>query len=176
MRESTTEHYPQYPVDGPLSCLSADVAGPVAVAHELLVLVETLQTAGSYDQLNLGGVAALKVVARRVQLITEAYANPQESDWDTSKFFSGCLRSRRRPESGAQAVRAQEGEGCGRRGELSFTWTRREGSRTLATSTRAPPWATTRRKAAVVVEVGSSHDEFGALRQTSAAVTNFDTR
>ena len=50
------------------------------VAHELWVLVETLQTAGSYDQLNLGGVAALEVVARRVQLITEAYTNPQEQE------------------------------------------------------------------------------------------------
>ena len=37
----------------------------------------------------MGGVAALEIVARRVQLITEAYANPQKPNWDTSKFFSG---------------------------------------------------------------------------------------
>ena len=59
------------------------------VAHELRVLGETLQAAGSYDQLNLGGVAAFEIVARRVQLITEAYSNPQKPDWDTTKFFSG---------------------------------------------------------------------------------------
>ena len=59
------------------------------VAHELRVLVETLQAAGSYDQLNLGGLAELEIVARRVQLITEAYANPQKPNWDTSKFFAG---------------------------------------------------------------------------------------
>ena len=53
------------------------------------VLVETLQTAGSYDHLILGRLAALEIVARRVQLTAEPHANPQTPNWDTSKFFSG---------------------------------------------------------------------------------------
>ena len=57
------------------------------VAHELWVLVETLETAGE-----LGELAALEIVARRVQLITEACAKLQKPNWDTSKFFSGSRR------------------------------------------------------------------------------------
>ena len=111
VRKSTTEHYPQYPIDGPLSCLSLcthferhggspsiwlaqwlrdkRLESTDRVAHELRVLVETLQTAGSYDQLNLGRLAAIEIVARLVQIITEAHANTQKPNWDTSKFFSG---------------------------------------------------------------------------------------
>ena len=50
------------------------------VAHELQVLLEALQKAGSSDQLSLRGVTALEVV-------TEAYSKPQNPNKDTPELF-----------------------------------------------------------------------------------------
>ena len=64
--ELTTERYPQYQVDDPLSCLSfcphfeprrwvalcfsdTGLKSMDLVAHELRLLVETLRASGSYD-------------------------------------------------------------------------------------------------------------------------------
>ena len=54
------------------------------IAHELRVLVETLQTAGSYDQLHLGRDRGSTRTAHH-----RGVRQPQKPNCDTSKFFSG---------------------------------------------------------------------------------------
>ena len=59
------------------------------VMHEMTVLTDCLFFAGVYDQVNIGGLVSLEVIARRIQLIVDAYGNPMRPNWDNAKFFSG---------------------------------------------------------------------------------------
>ena len=61
--------------------------------HELSSLVQILWLAATYDCLNLGSLACLESVARRLATITEAYrANPNQPSWEMGRFLSGTLR------------------------------------------------------------------------------------
>jgi hypothetical protein len=61
------------------------------VSHELCALVKTLKTAGTYEQVNLGGLASLEVVARRIQAIIDAYTNVPHSkpNWGAADLYEG---------------------------------------------------------------------------------------
>ena len=117
-----------------------------------------LQTAGSYDQLNLEGLAALEIVARRVQFITEAYANPpqtQKPNWDTSTFFSGNSAAGDTVSLELKHCVLKKAKGAVDVENLRY----RERGMKGTEHGVAPPQVTTRRKAAVVGGVGSSHDD-----------------
>ena len=50
--------------------------------HELVVLIEILYQAGTYDALNLGALACIEVTVRRLISIIEAHAGgAQNPDW-----------------------------------------------------------------------------------------------
>ena len=57
--------------------------------HELQVLTGVLQAAGTYDQLNLGLLASLEIVSRRIQAIADAHSVPCRIDWSNDRFFAG---------------------------------------------------------------------------------------
>ena len=48
-----------------------------------------LYFAGTFDQVNIGAFVSLEVVARRIQLITEAYSNPARPNWEAARLFMG---------------------------------------------------------------------------------------
>lgn len=51
------------------------------ITFEMKVLVEALFVAGTYDQLNLAGLASMEVLARRVQAVVDAYSACPIPDW-----------------------------------------------------------------------------------------------
>ena len=58
--------------------------------HEVNWLIETLHVAGTHDQLNMGSIAALEVVFRRLIQYTEAHAQGAENpNWNSAKHFAG---------------------------------------------------------------------------------------
>ena len=57
--------------------------------HELRVLTSAVEAAGSYDQLNIGALASVEILCRRVQAIADAHAIPGKVDWSNGKFFTG---------------------------------------------------------------------------------------
>ena len=59
------------------------------VAHELRCLTDVLFLAGCVDQVNLGGLHAVELVARRIAAIVEAYATPGRPNWEHARHYSG---------------------------------------------------------------------------------------
>jgi len=59
------------------------------VMHEMRVLTEALRLFGTYDQVNLGALAGVEALCRRIALIVDAYHNPAKPSWENAKFFSG---------------------------------------------------------------------------------------
>ena len=60
------------------------------VVHELRVLVEVLELAGSHDQVNLPMLASLEFLGRRIQAICDAHSvNPQKPNYDSANLFAG---------------------------------------------------------------------------------------
>ena len=58
--------------------------------HELTVLLDAFWVAATYDALNLGGVAVLEVLARRLVAISEAYRrNPETPNWGGARLLEG---------------------------------------------------------------------------------------
>ena len=59
--------------------------------HELNCLITIFWLAGTFDALNLGGLACLEVAARRVAQISEAYrvAPGQPAAWEAGRFLTG---------------------------------------------------------------------------------------
>ena len=57
--------------------------------HELRTLTSALNTAGCYDQLNVGAIGALEVICRRIQAIADAHQIPGKVDWSNGRFFAG---------------------------------------------------------------------------------------
>ena len=96
VQESSTHAFRDYPVEGPAVCLE-DLAAMTKIAgdprrwlerwliekgfgendrlaHEMHVLADCLFHAATYDQLNVGSVVCLEVVARRLQAIVDAHS------------------------------------------------------------------------------------------------------
>ncbi|CAK0906248.1 unnamed protein product, partial [Prorocentrum cordatum] len=58
--------------------------------HEVQTLIEVLYLAGTYDQLNMGALASLEVVSRRLLQYVEAYAHGAENaNWGAAKHLGG---------------------------------------------------------------------------------------
>ena len=109
--QSRVHTYPDFPLDGPISCLDLckhmhrfggdpanwmlqftrekHIAPSDRTWHELRTLTSALNTAGCYDQLNLGASGALEVICRRIQAIADAHQIPGKVDWSNGRFFAG---------------------------------------------------------------------------------------
>ena len=59
------------------------------VSCELRSLVEAVEEAGTFDQLNLGALACLEVLCRRVALLVDAHRNPSRPSYANAKFYTG---------------------------------------------------------------------------------------
>jgi hypothetical protein len=110
VRESSSQVYPDFPLDGPSTCLhlirhiertggdprlwlqiwlrTKKIEETDRVAHEMKVLVDALYFGGIYDQLNLPALVCIEVVCRRLQLIVEAYANPARPSWENARLYA----------------------------------------------------------------------------------------
>ena len=111
VQESSSLVYEDCPLPGPLSCLSfaknttrtggdprlwlqlwcreKRLESTDRTVHELRTLTEAIYMAGTYDQLNLGGVLALEILSRRVHAIVEAYAGgASRPHWGLAKFLT----------------------------------------------------------------------------------------
>ena len=111
VRESTSESFSDSPLEGPPTVLhlakhydrhggdprqwlqiwarEKKIENTDRILHELRVLVDTRHFAGTFDQLNLGSLVCLGVVARRIQLVVGAYSGPQRPNWEATRLFSG---------------------------------------------------------------------------------------
>ena len=58
------------------------------VSFEMKVLIECLYIGGTYDQLNLSGLASIEVIARRIQAIVDAYSSGPIPDWHSAKVMT----------------------------------------------------------------------------------------
>ena len=60
------------------------------VTHELRMLTEVFQMAGTFVQLNLASLSCMELLARRIPSIVEAHAiNPQKPCYDNASLFAG---------------------------------------------------------------------------------------
>ena len=58
------------------------------VSFEMKVLIECLYIGGTYDQLNLSGLASIEIIARRIQAIVDAYSAGPIPDWHSAKVMT----------------------------------------------------------------------------------------
>ena len=110
--ESCEERQADSPVAGPPSCLTVwkqmqhhggnaklwmhpwmkelGVSGKDCLYHEVSTLVEIPYQGGTYDQLNVGAVASLEIVSRRLTAIVEATPKGLDSlNWETARHYTG---------------------------------------------------------------------------------------
>ena len=60
------------------------------VTHELRLITEVLQLAGTFDQLNFSSLSSTELIARRIQPTVEAHAiSPQKPCYDNASLFAG---------------------------------------------------------------------------------------
>ena len=60
------------------------------IYHELEVLCHVLLLAGTYDQVNLGGLRSMERLARRIQVITDAHSVPgAPANWRMARYLTG---------------------------------------------------------------------------------------
>lgn len=110
MLEVKEYQYPDWPLDGPLTTnhlvkhfqkfggdpkrwlgdwmRSKQVQEGDRITFEMKVLVEFFFIAGTYDQLNLSGLASVEVIARRIQAVVDAYSAGPVPDWHASKVMT----------------------------------------------------------------------------------------
>ena len=58
--------------------------------HEMRTLVDCIYFAAVYDQLNIGALASLEVISRRVHAIVDAYAAGPRPQWTLAKHLTGA--------------------------------------------------------------------------------------
>jgi hypothetical protein len=64
------------------------------VHHELSCLVEILEIAGTYDQINIGSLACMEECCRRLQAIVDAFSSDSgRQDWGNARIFTGRKRA-----------------------------------------------------------------------------------
>ena len=60
------------------------------IVHELRVLIDALEVAVYYDQINAGAITSMEILARRVQAILDAYGQPGKApNWSMATYFTG---------------------------------------------------------------------------------------
>ena len=57
------------------------------VYQQLQALIQIWNIAGTHDQLNLGGVAAMEELARQIQSYVDANSDPDNVSWAHSRFY-----------------------------------------------------------------------------------------
>ena len=110
--ESTDERFVDWPLEGPSTALfwckhaqrfggnprlwlaefirAKKLETTDRSVHELTLLCDVMWYAGTYDQLNVGGLAALEAIVRRINTITDAHAVAGgKPNWSRAKYFSG---------------------------------------------------------------------------------------
>ena len=75
------------------------------VMHEMRALLEAFEYAGIYDQLNLGSLASMETLGRRMQSIVDAYnsGTAASPDWGTARIMSGYQGLKSKEEVAAHA-------------------------------------------------------------------------
>ena len=63
-----------------------------AVYQQLQRLIQMWSTYGTYDQLNLGGVAAMEELTRQIQSYVDAFSDPDNTSWCLLHVFYTCSR------------------------------------------------------------------------------------
>lgn len=58
------------------------------VSFEMKILIECIYVGGTYDQLNLSGLASMEIIARRIQAIVDAYSSGPIPDWHSAKVMT----------------------------------------------------------------------------------------
>jgi hypothetical protein len=72
-------------------CAEKGFSGTDRVVRELRTLLMALHHAGTYDQVNLGSLICLEVLARRVQGIVDAHSvNAASPNWKLAEFYEGA--------------------------------------------------------------------------------------
>ena len=64
-----------------------------AVNQQIQGLIRIWYTAGTYEQLNSGGLAAMEELARQIQSYVDAYSDPDNVSWADSRFYAGSRRA-----------------------------------------------------------------------------------
>ena len=64
-----------------------------AVCQQLQELIQIWYAAGTYDQLYLGGVAAMEEPARQIQGCVDAHSDPDHMSWADSRYYTGFRRA-----------------------------------------------------------------------------------
>ena len=112
-RECREYSYPDWPHDGPQTALHLmkymhknggtpkqwllvwsrhkGIHDNDRVMHEMRALLEAFEYAGTYDQLNLGSLACMETLGRRMQSIVDAYnsGSAASPDWGAARIMSG---------------------------------------------------------------------------------------
>ena len=69
---------------------SKSIAVTDRVYYELKTIIDALEYAGCYDQINLGSLVFAELLCLRVQAIVDAYENnPSKPSFENAKYFSG---------------------------------------------------------------------------------------
>lgn len=58
------------------------------ISFEMKILIESLYIAGTYDQLNISGLASVEILVRRIQAIVDAYSAGHIPDWNSAKIMT----------------------------------------------------------------------------------------
>ncbi len=72
-------------------------------AHELEVVLNALEVAGTVDQVNLGNLACIELLCRRIQLILGANSGGGAPVWEGAEHFMGLGRRARGIAPGLQS-------------------------------------------------------------------------
>ena len=58
------------------------------ICFEVKILIECLYLAGTYDQLNLSGLASAEIICRRIQAVVDAYSSGPVPDWHSARVMT----------------------------------------------------------------------------------------
>ena len=75
--------------------------------HELELLLTVLDMAATTDQLNVGNLCSMELVARRIQLVLDANSGGGQANWEAAEHFLGLGKSAKGIAPGLQSHVAQ---------------------------------------------------------------------
>ena len=57
------------------------------------MLTNVFYQGGVYDQLHVGGLGALEVICRRIEVLVEAHSQPSRTNWAAARYLEGAATS-----------------------------------------------------------------------------------